>query len=500
MTMHSHQTRSHPPESSRPKSPSSVAPEFLANPPLQRMIAPQPQFPMNRTQIMQLQKAIGNQSVSQLLNAHTLQKKENKTGMPDRLKEGLESMSGMDLSDVRVHYGSNKPAQVGALAYAQGNQIHLGPGQEQHLPHEGWHVVQQRQGRVQPNSQVEGIAVNNDKGLEREADRMGQMAMTGAVVQKMQMSSPMSNASTETLQMFPPTYVEEDNHWVDDELPGLQFPTEKAAITAYMDSYKDDSDKLAIVKEHLKRENIRKNMMEKEALQDRDLTRRKSPRTLAKEEKDREAREKFQLPGAPKLHRGNSFEDLREHKKSKAIAAARESFMEQLPDSKGNVKRPNSATEEFQEQAKQLYEQMKDSREVQVNADEFGRPVRVVARLDGYNMVGDKESPPDPKGQRLNTAIDDRGHLITESLVDPSRHLQVNSTKNIIAENRLINQGYKRGLELAAQDMLTLGKSIVQISDVTYEGDRPGSVVHTYVIDGENVVTVQLNNPDKKLM
>lgn len=496
MAIHSHQTTSPISDSTRHHDPSPhVASKPSATSQWQKTLSSH----MNQAQIMQLQKAIGNHSVSQLLQSRTLQKKENKTGMPDRLKTGLESMSGMDLSDVRVHYGSDQPAQVGALAFAQGNQIHLGPGQEQHLPHEGWHVVQQRQGRVQPNSQVEGIAVNNDKALEREADLMGQKANTASNVQTALTSSPSSIHSSETLQMFPPRYVEEDNHWVDDELPGLQFPTEKAAITAYMESYKDNPDKLAIVKEHVKRENIRKNMREKEALQDRDLTRRKSPRTLAKEEKDREAREKFQLPGAPKLHRGDSFEDLREHKKSKAIAAARESFMEQVPDSKGRVKRPNSSSKEFQSQAKELYEELKDSKEVRVNADERGRPVRVVASLDGYNKV-EAKNPPDPNGQRLNTDIDDRGHLITESLVDSSRLHMVNSTKNIIAENRLVNQGYKRGLELAAQDMLTLGKSVVQISDVAYEGDRPVSVVHTYVIDGEDVVSVQLNNPDKELM
>jgi hypothetical protein len=69
--------------------------------------------------------------------------------MPDHLKAGIESLSGMDLSDVRVHLNSEKPAQLNALAYAQGNDIHLGPGQERHLPHEVWHVIQQRQGRVQ---------------------------------------------------------------------------------------------------------------------------------------------------------------------------------------------------------------------------------------------------------------------------------------------------------------------------------------------------------------
>ena len=68
---------------------------------------------------------------------------ENRTGMPDRLKSGLESLSGMDLSGVRIHRNSDKPARIQALAYTQGRDIHVGPGQESHLPHEGWHAVQQ---------------------------------------------------------------------------------------------------------------------------------------------------------------------------------------------------------------------------------------------------------------------------------------------------------------------------------------------------------------------
>jgi hypothetical protein len=98
----------------------------------------------------------------------------NRTGLPDHLKAGIESLSGMDLSDVRVHRNSDQPAQLNALAYAQGNDIHLGPGQEQHLPHEAWHVVQQAQGRVRPTMQMRGrVDVNDDEGLEREADQMG---------------------------------------------------------------------------------------------------------------------------------------------------------------------------------------------------------------------------------------------------------------------------------------------------------------------------------------
>ncbi|HCC51392.1 MAG TPA: hypothetical protein DEQ30_04490, partial [Porphyromonadaceae bacterium] len=72
----------------------------------------------------------------------------NKTGLPDDLKTGIENLSGYSMDDVRVHYNSGKPAQLQALAYTQGTDIHVAPGQEKHLPHEAWHVVQQKQGRV----------------------------------------------------------------------------------------------------------------------------------------------------------------------------------------------------------------------------------------------------------------------------------------------------------------------------------------------------------------
>ena len=35
-------------------------------------------------------------------------KRENNTGMPDNLKAGVENLSGIDMSDVRVHYNSIK--------------------------------------------------------------------------------------------------------------------------------------------------------------------------------------------------------------------------------------------------------------------------------------------------------------------------------------------------------------------------------------------------------
>jgi len=127
----------------------------------------------NHKGVTQNKSAQENQNTENLVQA-----KENKTGMPDNLKSGIENLSGMSMDHVRVNYNSSQPAQLNALAYAQGSDIHIAPGQEKHLPHEAWHVVQQAQGRVQPTKQMKtGVPVNDDPGLEHEADVMGEKAL-----------------------------------------------------------------------------------------------------------------------------------------------------------------------------------------------------------------------------------------------------------------------------------------------------------------------------------
>ena len=101
---------------------------------------------------------------------------ERRQGLPDDLKARIESLSGLSMDDVKVHYNAAEPARLQALAYTQGPHIYLGPGQEQHLPHEAWHVVQQKQGRVKPTLQANGVAINDDPVLEVEADHLGQQA------------------------------------------------------------------------------------------------------------------------------------------------------------------------------------------------------------------------------------------------------------------------------------------------------------------------------------
>lgn len=117
-----------------------------------------------------------DEEASQMKVDTTIQQKPNNTGLPDNLKAGVEELSGFSMDDVKVHYNSSQPATVQALAYTQGTDIHVAPGQEQHLPHEAWHVAQQMAGRVEPTTEVGGMPVNDNIGLEHEADVMGARA------------------------------------------------------------------------------------------------------------------------------------------------------------------------------------------------------------------------------------------------------------------------------------------------------------------------------------
>lgn len=111
-----------------------------------------------------------------LMNHHPPVAQRRGAGLPAQLQAGVESLSGMSMEHVRVHLGSDKPARLNAHAYTQGSEIFLAPGQERHLPHEAWHVVQQQQGRVKATVQLQGVGVNTDSALEHEADVMGARA------------------------------------------------------------------------------------------------------------------------------------------------------------------------------------------------------------------------------------------------------------------------------------------------------------------------------------
>lgn len=103
--------------------------------------------------------------------------------LADNLKKGLENLSNHSMENVKVHYNSSQPATLQANAYVQGTDIHIASEQEKHLPHETWKVIGQKEGRVKPTIQLnEKALINDDKGLENEADIMGTKANTSASI------------------------------------------------------------------------------------------------------------------------------------------------------------------------------------------------------------------------------------------------------------------------------------------------------------------------------
>jgi|GEM_PF-5382157 len=162
-------------------------------------------------------------------SARVKQLKANNTGLPDNLKSGIENLSGISMDHVKVHYNSSKPAQLQAHAYAQGNEIHLAAGQEKHLPHEAWHVVQQAQGRVKPTMQMKGnVQVNDNTGLEKEADVMGSKAQAQGVIRSddsSQLTPHVASSRFSVAQLYRIGY--------NPNLAGLEVPGGGAAAYNY---------------------------------------------------------------------------------------------------------------------------------------------------------------------------------------------------------------------------------------------------------------------------
>lgn len=109
--------------------------------------------------------------------------------LPAPVRAQMERSFDADFSGVTVHEGGHV-AQLGAEAYAQGDEVHMAPGKldpaseggRALLGHELAHVVQQRQGRAQAPRQHKGMPVLADAGLEAEADAAGERAARGESV------------------------------------------------------------------------------------------------------------------------------------------------------------------------------------------------------------------------------------------------------------------------------------------------------------------------------
>jgi Domain of unknown function (DUF4157) len=136
--------------------------------------------------------------IPQRMNTLPRKGEANGQGLPPTVQPKMEATLGTDLSTVKVHADSGEAQQMGARAFTQGDNVHFAPGQydtqsqkgQELIGHEMAHVKQQREGRVQATKQMKGVGLNDDRGLEREADVMGKKAAQAS--SPAEMASPMA--------------------------------------------------------------------------------------------------------------------------------------------------------------------------------------------------------------------------------------------------------------------------------------------------------------------
>ncbi len=98
--------------------------------------------------------------------------------LEETVRVELETEMEADFGSVRVHASTPELESIGALAVTRGEHVFFAPGQyapssesgRALLSHELTHVLQQRAGRVQPTTELAGLPINDDPGLEQEAD------------------------------------------------------------------------------------------------------------------------------------------------------------------------------------------------------------------------------------------------------------------------------------------------------------------------------------------
>ena len=142
---------------------------------------------INEEMLSSLASSVGNMDLLHILGAEGADPGGNNggervSGLDASLRQRFESTFGYDLSNVRVHYNSDLPEEIGAHAYTQGSDIYLARGMERHLAHETGHVIQQMKGEVQSNSSVAGSGYNDSTALESQASLLSSMALSGAAV------------------------------------------------------------------------------------------------------------------------------------------------------------------------------------------------------------------------------------------------------------------------------------------------------------------------------
>ncbi len=128
--------------------------------------------------------SVNTEQTTQLKEGSGTDTNSGNTQEPGNFITQMQGAFDTDFSDVNIHEDSKTASDLGALAFTQGNNVHFAPGQfkpdtqagKELIGHEFTHVVQQREGKVQPNKQIGKFNINDNSSLENEADTQGAKA------------------------------------------------------------------------------------------------------------------------------------------------------------------------------------------------------------------------------------------------------------------------------------------------------------------------------------
>ncbi|TRX59499.1 DUF4157 domain-containing protein [Fulvivirga sp. M361] len=142
--------------------------------------------------------------------------------LPHVIQKKMEESFNTDFSSVKIKTNSAQAKSFGALAFAQGENVHFAPGQfnpesskgQELIGHEFAHVVQQRQGRVQAGQSN----INDDPGLEKEADTAGVRAARGEPSAIGSIEQQATANSKGPIQGYFVDNIRSDNYRVADDL------------------------------------------------------------------------------------------------------------------------------------------------------------------------------------------------------------------------------------------------------------------------------------------
>lgn len=165
--------------------------------------------------ILALQRTVGNRAVQRMLIQRRVDTEDLRRLGPVR------SMEHGAVDNVRVHNNSARAAEFFGRSFTHRSDPHFPrPLEEDRIPHEAWHAVQPRLGRVRPTVQLKlAVGPANDH-YEQEADRVAASVMSESGTPQIQRQEEEDETiQTKSLASTITPLIQRQSEETDEETP-----------------------------------------------------------------------------------------------------------------------------------------------------------------------------------------------------------------------------------------------------------------------------------------